>query len=64
MSMLRRAKQMAAEEVKASSETGMSSSTMASEQLEAAIARRREANKIAQRLKKRSSSQASYNANV
>jgi hypothetical protein len=55
---------MAAEEVKASSETGMSSSTMASEQLEAAIARRREANKLAQRLKKRSSSQPSYNANV
>ena len=57
MSMLRLAQQRAAEVAKATSEIESSSSSMAPQQLEAAIARRREANKIAHRLQRRSSSE-------
>ena len=55
--MLRVAQQRAAEMAKTSSEIESSSTSMIPQQLEAAIARRREANKIAHRLQRRSSSQ-------
>jgi hypothetical protein len=55
--MLRVAQQRAAEVAKTSSEIESSSTSMIPQQLEAAIARRREANKIAHRLQRRSSSQ-------